>query len=307
MRLIFMGTSEFAVPILRSLIEQGHELAAVYTQPDKPKGRGYALTPPPVKELALAKGIPVFQPTTLKDEAEQERIRALAPDLIAVAAYGKILPQAVLDIPRYGCLNVHASLLPKYRGAAPIQWAVINGEEKSGVTIMQMAAGLDTGDMLLKAEASIKIEETAGELHDRLSIIGAELLCQALDLLPQGRLTAEPQCEELSCYAAMLDKSLCQIEWQLPAPQLHNKIRGLSPWPIAVSTLDGKRVKIHRSALSDLSGGEAGEIISLSPLTVACGQSTALSILEIQAEGGKKLKAEEFVRGKRLNLGQKLR
>ena len=304
MRIIFMGTPEFAAPAIDSLIAAGHEIAAVFSQPDKPKGRGYAMTPPPVKVKALEHGVPVYQPTSMRDGEALKIFHAIKPDVGVVIAYGKILPQEILDSPKYGCINVHASLLPKYRGAAPIQWSVIDGEPKTGVTTMQMDAGLDTGDMLLRSETEIQPDETAGELHDRLSAMGAELIVRTLDALAKGELRPEKQDDSQSCYAKMLTKELCAVDWSRSAREIHNRIRGLSPWPVATAVLEGKKLKIHRSAVSDMEAPEAecGEIISLDPLTVKCG-SGAVELLEIQAEGKKRMFSADYLRGHKIDLG----
>ena len=238
MRIVFMGTPDFAVPSLQALIDAGHDVCAVYTQPDKPQGRKQILTAPPVKTLALEHDIPVFQPNTLKNEDEQARLRELAPEVIIVVAYGKLLPKAVLDIPPHGCINVHGSLLPRWRGAAPIQWAVIAGDEMAGVTTMQMAEGLDTGDMLLTYETKVGEKETAGELFDRLAQSGAELLTQTLVKLDE--ITPRPQDDAQSCYAHMLDKQMAVIDWSKSAHEIDCLIRGLNPWPIALTTLCGR-------------------------------------------------------------------
>lgn len=305
MKLIFMGTPEFAAPAIDSLIEAGHDIAAVFSQPDKPKGRGYTLTPPPVKVKALEHGIPVYQPTTMKDGEALKIFEEIQPDVAVVIAYGRILPKEILDAPKYGCINVHASLLPKYRGAAPIQWSVIDGESKTGVTAMQMDVGLDTGDMLMKCETAIDPNETAGELHDRLSEMGARLIVETLAALEQGALQPQKQDDSQSCYAKMLTKELCAVDWSKDAQTIHNQIRGLSPWPVAVAVLEGKKLKIHRSALSELTNDAArcGEVIAVNPLTVQCGGNTAIELLEIQAEGKKRMKSEDYLRGHKIELG----
>ena len=304
MRIIFMGTPEFAAPAIDSLIEAGHEIAAVFSQPDKPKGRGYNMTPPPVKVKALEHGIPVYQPTSMRDGEALKIFKEIQPDVGVVIAYGKILPQEILDAPEFGCINVHASLLPKYRGAAPIQWSVIDGEQKTGVTTMQMDAGLDTGDMLMRSETEILPDETAGELHDRLSAMGAELIVRTLDELAKGELKPEKQDDSQSCYAKMLTKELCAVDWSRSAQEIHNRIRGLSPWPVATAVLEGKKLKLHRGAISALDNPEAacGEIISLDPLTVKCG-SGAIELLEIQAEGKKRMTSSEYLRGHKIEIG----
>ena len=304
MRIIFMGTPEFAAPAIDSLIAAGHEIAAVFSQTDKPKGRGYAMTPPPVKVKALEHHIPVYQPTSMKDGEALKIFHEIQPDVGVVIAYGKILPKDILDAPQFGCINVHASLLPKYRGAAPIQWSVMDGESKTGVTTMQMDVGLDTGDMLMKCETAIDPDETAGELHDRLSEMGAELIVRTLDALQKGELKPQKQDDSLSCYAKMLTKELCAVDWSRSALEIHNQIRGLSPWPVTTTILEGKKLKLHRSALSGMEVPEAkcGEIISLEPLTVKCGTG-AIELLEIQAEGKKRMSAGDYLRGHKIDTG----
>ena len=304
MRLIFMGTPEFSAPAIDALLEAGHEIAAVFSQPDKPKGRGYNLTPPPVKVKALEHGIPVYQPTTMKDGEALRIFRDISPDVAVVIAYGRILPKEILEAPKYGCINVHASLLPKYRGAAPIQWSVIDGESKTGVTTMQMDVGLDTGDMLMKCETAIDPDETAGELHDRLSLMGAKLIVDTLAALEQGALTPQKQDDSESCYAKMLTKELCAVDWHKSAKEIHDQIRGLSPWPVATAVLEGKKLKLHRSAIAAQGSETAacGEIISLDPLTVQCGEG-AVALLEIQAEGKKRMNAQDYLRGHPIETG----
>lgn len=305
MRIVFMGTPDFAVPSLQALIDAGHEVCAVYTQPDKPQGRKQILTAPPVKTLALEHDIPVFQPNTLKNEDEQARLRELAPEVIIVVAYGKLLPKAVLDIPPHGCINVHGSLLPRWRGAAPIQWAVIAGDEMAGVTTMQMAEGLDTGDMLLTYETKVGEKETAGELFDRLAQSGAELLTQTLVKLDE--ITPRPQDDAQSCYAHMLDKQMAVIDWSKSAHEIDCLIRGLNPWPIALTTLSGERLKVF-AAEKAAGNGEPGTVLEADPkkgLTVACGEG-ALKLIEIQLVGGKRMKATDFLRGHSLEVGVKL-
>lgn len=247
MRIVFMGTPDFAVPSFLALQEAGHEVCAVYTQPDKPTGRKQVLTAPPVKVQALAYHIPVYQPATLRDAAEQERLRALAPELIVVVAYGKLLPPPVLAIPPRGCINVHGSLLPRWRGAAPIQWAVIAGDQTTGVTTMQMAEGLDTGDILLQYETPIGEQETAGELFDRLAPAGAALLVETIAKL--DTLTPRPQPESQSCYAPMLAKQDAEIRWSDTATAIHCRIRGLSPWPVAWTTWNGQRLRLYAASV----------------------------------------------------------
>lgn len=301
MKIVFMGTPDFAVPNLQSLINSEHEVVGVFTQTDKPKGRGYVLTAPPVKELALKYNIPVFQPKTLKNNIEVlEILKELCPDVIVVVAYGKILPKEIIEFPKYGCINVHGSLLPKYRGAAPIQWAVINGEKKSGVTTMYMDEGLDTGDMILKAETEIGENETAGELYDRLSLMGADLLIETIKAIEGKSAKREKQNDEESTYAHMLTKELCLIDWNKPSDEVHNLIRGLNSWPIAITMFKGKRLKIYKSRISSLKGKKPGEIVSVYPLVVSCKDNSSIELTEVQAEGKKRMSAEDFARGHRL-------
>ena len=305
MRIVFMGTPDFAVPSLQALIDAGHDVCAVYTQPDKPQGRKQILTAPPVKTLALEHDIPVFQPNTLKNEDEQARLRELAPEVIIVVAYGKLLPKAVLDIPPHGCINVHGSLRPRWRGAAPIQWAVIAGDEMAGVTTMKMAEGLDTGDMLLTYETKVGEKETAGELFDRLAQSGAELLTQTLVKLDE--ITPRPQDDAQSCYAHMLDKQMAVIDWSKSAHEIDCLIRGLNPWPIALTTLSGERLKVFAAEKAN-GNGEPGTVLEADPkkgLTVACGEG-ALGLTEIQLVGGKRMKATDFLRGHAIEVGTKL-
>ena len=305
MRIVFMGTPDFAVPSLQALIGAGHDVCAVYTQPDKPQGRKQILTAPPVKTLALEHDIPVFQPNTLKNEDEQARLREIAPEVIIVVAYGKLMPKAVLDIPPHGCINVHGSLLPRWRGAAPIQWAVIAGDEMAGVTTMQMAEGLDTGDMLLTYETKVGEKETAGELFDRLAQSGAELLIQTLVKLDE--ITPRPQDDAQSCYAHMLDKQMAVIDWSKSAHEIDCLIRGFNPWPIALTTLSGERLKVFAAEKAN-GRGEPGTVLEADPkkgLTVACGEG-ALRLTEIQLVGGKRMKATDFLRGHAIEVGTKL-
>lgn len=300
MKLVFMGTPDFSVPCIEALYNAGHEIAAVYTQPDKPKGRGYTLTPPPVKIFATEHNLTVYQPTTLKNNEEAfKQLSDIAPDAIIVVAYGKILPKTVLELPKYGCINVHASLLPKYRGAAPIQWSIINGEKQTGVTTMMMDVGIDTGDMLLSATTDIDINENAEQLHDRLAQMGADLIVKTLIELENDTLTRTEQDSSLSNYAPMLDRSLSKIDWSDTALNIHNKVRGLYPWPSANTIVNGKTLKIHKTAISDKKG-QAGEILSLDPFVVACGDAS-VEILELQLEGKKKMTASDFMRGNKLD------
>lgn len=307
MNIIFMGTPDFAVPVLELLYKtKKHNIQAVFTQPDKPKGRGYKLTPPPVKVLALEHNTPVFQPNSLKNGGEEyvEKIKEFNPDCIVVAAYGKILPKSVLDIPKYGCVNVHGSLLPKYRGAGPIQWAVLNDEAETGITTMLMGEGLDTGDMLLKKATPIGENETAAELFDRLADMGAELLVETLDALEQGNVIPEKQQEKFATYAPMLSKDMCNLDFSDPVRKVHKQICGLSDWPCAVTKLNGKRLKIYKSEIvSNKASGKAnGEIVNAKDFSVACSDGV-IRFTEIQAEGSKRMKTADYLRGKPVSEG----
>ena len=304
MKLIFMGTPDFAVPCLESLIDAGHDIPAVFTQPDKPVGRKQVMTPPDVKVCALQHGLTVYQPNSMRDGSAMEIIKELAPDAIIVAAYGKILPKEMLDFPRYGCINVHGSLLPKYRGAAPIQWSVINGDVETGVTIMQMNEGIDTGDILLKRVIPIGIDDTAESMFEKLAELGGKTLIEALEMLKRGELHPEKQDESLACYAPMLDKSISLIDWNKTGNEVHNLVRGLYSWPVAYTVLNGKKLKILRTSPGEKSG-EAGQVICLDPLTVACSQGS-LIIHELQLEGKKRMDAKSFLIGHKLNIGDKI-
>lgn len=299
MKVVFMGTPDFALPVLQRLLDDGHEVAAVYCQPDRPQGRHFTLTPPPVKTLALQRGLTVLQPESFAGQATRDTLAALAPEVVVVAAYGKLLPQAVLDIPPLGCLNVHGSLLPRYRGAAPIQRAVMHGEKTTGVTIMRMAAGLDAGDMLLTRETEIGPRETAGELFDRLADLGAQALCDALRQL--DTLRPVPQDDALATWASPLKKTDGAIDWRRPAAALDAQIRGVTPWPGAYTFLDGKRLKIHE-AQPVPGNGAPGLLLDAQQAVVACGEG-ALALLQVQPEGARRMSGAEFLRGRRLAPG----
>ncbi|WP_298440192.1 methionyl-tRNA formyltransferase [Geobacter sp.] len=306
LRIVFMGTPDFACPTLRKLIERGEEVVAVVTQPDRPKGRGQKLVPPPVKVVAEEHGIPVLQPHRVRAPEVVEQLRALNPDLMVVVAFGQILPQALLDIPRYGCINIHASLLPRYRGAAPINWCLINGETETGITTMQMDAGLDTGDMLVKRAIAIDPDEDAQSLHDRLSRLGAETVAETLDRLTAGTLTREKQDDALSCYAPMLRKETGLIDWTRPAQEIKNLVRGLTPWPGAYTSLHSKTLKVCKAA-ADGTCGEPGLVIrsGREGILVGCGTGSLL-IEELQLEGRKRLPASDFLAGYRIEPGTRL-
>ncbi len=304
---IFMGTPDFAIPALKSLIYSKHSVKAVFTQPDKPKGRGHKLTPPPVKVLAEENGIKVYQPKSLKKDADGyiKIIKDLKPDIIVVAAYGKILPKEVLEIPILGCVNIHGSLLPKYRGAAPIQQAVLNGERETGVTTMLMNEGLDTGDILLCERTEIGENETSAELFDRLSYMGAELLLKTIDALTEGNISPVKQDESKASYAPMLSKNLSKLDFNTSVYKIHNKICGLSDWPCAVTSIDGKRLKVYRSEIASEKALSAapGEVIDEKNLIVAC-KNGSIRLTEVQAEGSKRMKAEDYLRGKPISRGK---
>lgn len=305
MRIVYMGTPDIAVPCLRFLAESEHEVAAVFTQPDRPKGRGHHMVPTPVKAAALKYEIPVYQPLSLRKgeeaQAALETLRTLQPDLIVVMAYGQILPKSILDLPRYHCINMHASLLPAYRGAAPIQWAILNGETETGITAMQMAEGLDTGDMILKKKISIGPEETAAQLHDRLAVLAVETLKETLALLEAGTLKPEPQDDAKSSYAARITKEMSALDFTKPAQQLHDLIRGITGYTM----LGGKRLKVYASSVVPDAAGEPGTVLNAKQLVVACGDGNGLMLTEIQPEGKRRMKAEEFLRGTKMENGTK--
>lgn len=322
MKIVFMGTPDFASGALEALIEAGHEITAVYTQPDKPKGRGKEVQMTPVKLVALEKGIPVYQPRRIKETEEVARLKEIPADIFVVAAFGQILSQEILDIPKFGCVNIHASLLPKYRGAAPIQWAVIDGEEKTGVTIMQMNAGCDTGDILYTKEYILEPKETGASLFDKLMVLGAEAIVEALPLLEAGALTPVPQNEEKATHAAKLTKQLGEMDFSKSAVVLERLIRGLNSWPSAYTTFKGKQLKIWEAEVVDLpengavdtepgSAGAAvrnpGTVIAVDKqsFTVVTGDG-ALQILELQIEGKKRMACKDFLLGYPVAVGEKL-
>lgn len=298
MRIVYMGTPDFAVPTLESLVKGGHEVIAAVTQPDKPKGRGKAVQMTPVKEKAMEYGIPVYQPVKARDPEFVEILKELDPDAIVVVAFGQLLPKSILDIPKYGCINVHASLLPKYRGAAPIQWAVIDGEEKSGVTTMLMDEGLDTGDMLEKIEYVLDKNETGGSLFDKLSAMGGELILSTLEKIENGTITRTPQGETTTSYAKMLNKTMGKIDWSMEAEEIERLIRGLNPWPSAYSVLKGKTVKIWSAEVVDgtVTGNPGCITVSKEKLLVETGKGY-LFIKELQLEGKKRMDVASFLRG----------
>ena len=303
LRILFMGTPEFACPTLQRLIDRGERVVAAVTQPDRPKGRGQQMMPPPVKALAERHGIPVLQPHKVRAPESIEQIREISPDLIVVVAFGQILPKALLDIPRHGCINVHASLLPRYRGAAPLNWCIINGETETGVTTMLMDVGLDTGDMLLKKSTPIDPDEDAQSLHDRLSTIGADALAETLDLLTAGKLVPEKQDESLTNYAPLLKKEHGEIDWNREPEAIKNQVRGMTPWPGAYSELEGKTLKLYRVRIGTGSGAP-GTVIHAGKggLEVAC-RGGSIIIDELQLEGKKRLSFQDFLAGCRIEPG----
>ncbi len=303
MKIVFIGTPEFAVPSLSALIGAGYEIAAVVTQPDRPSGRGKVLTPPPVKTAAEAAGIPVLQPTKIRTEEFFAELSSYSPDLICVTAYGRILPKSILDLPPYGCVNAHASLLPKYRGAAPINWAIVRGESVTGVTTMLMDEGMDTGDMLLRREVVIEDDDTGETLSRKLATVGGDLLVETLALLEKGGLSPEKQDESLATYAPIIKKEDGLVDWSLPARDIRNLVRGMLPWPGAYTSLGGKMLKIFRATLSE-GNSQPGEVIKSGGgiLRVATGEG-ALDVLELQIEGGKRLEAAAFLAGRKIPEG----
>lgn len=304
MRIVFMGTPAFAVPCLERLVEDGHDVVGVFCQPDKPVGRGYTMTAPPVKELALRCGLNIYQPQKLRDGTAVALLRELAPELIVVVAYGRILPLEILELPMYGCINLHGSLLPKYRGAAPIQWTVINGDAVAGVTSMYMAEGMDTGDMILREQTPLGENETSGELYSRLSVMGADCLSRTVSLIAEGKAPRIPQNETEATPAPMLQKSMGKLDWSANAVALHNLVRGLNPWPGAYTTVGGKLLKLHATRIAE-SEGAPGAITDAKKAIVACG-SGALELVTVQPEGKSRMSGADFLRGARLTDGDLL-
>lgn len=303
MKLVFLGTPEFAVPTLEAIVRAGHEVAAVVTQPDRPRGRGQHAAAPPVKQSAAALGLSVFQPERVRRPEAVEYLRGLGAEAMIVVGYGQIIPQTVIDLAPKGILNVHASLLPKYRGAGPVQWAIVNGEKRTGVTTMRIDAGLDTGDMLLKAETEIGPEENAIELGRRLAVLGAELLVETLARL--DRIVPEKQDPAQATWAPLLKKEDGRIDWAQPASAIHNRVRGLQPWPGAQTLFRGTPLGIWRSRVAEGAGGAPGAILRTRPLTVGTGEG-ALELLEVQMEGRKRVSAADFANGQRLTENDKL-
>ena len=297
MRVVFMGTPDIAATCLKKIIADGFEVVGVYTQPDRPKGRGMKMVMSPTKEVALANDIPVFQPENFRADEDVQALRDLNPDVVAVVAYGRILPQRVLDIPTKGCVNIHASILPQYRGSAPYQWAVLDGMKETGVTAQHMVREMDAGDIIDVAKTPIGPDETAGELLDRLAVLGADLLSRTLTAFAEGTVTRTPQDPAGISFAPMLDKTMCPIDWNKTAQQVHDQVRGLHPWPVATMELKGKKFKVHATKIVEGSG-QPGEILGLTKtgLKIACGEG-AVEVISLQAEGGKRMAAPDYFRG----------
>ena len=304
MKIVFMGTPDYAAVTLKKLIASDHEIAAVFAQPDKPVGRKQILTPPPVKVVAEENNIPVYQPATLRDGEALEILKLLAPEIIVVVAYGKILPKEILQLPKYGCVNGHASLLPKYRGASPIQWCIVCGEEKTGVTVMQMDIGMDTGDILTQCEVEIGEKETAEELFERLSVITAELLVNTLADLEKGNITPQKQDEEKASYAPIIKKEMAELDFSKSAKELYNAVRGYYSWPCAYFFLGGKRIKVIKSEIGNETPKPAGTVVGNSDcLEIACGDGKSLKLLTVQPEGKGKMTAKEMLNGTKIEKG----
>ncbi len=306
MRILFMGTPDFAVPSVRALVKAGHTVCGAFTQPDKPKNRGMKLQPTPVKEFCLSNNIPVFQPTKLRDGTALAQIQELNPELIVVAAYGRILPDEILDYPEKGCINVHSSLLPQYRGAAPINWAILNGDSESGVTIMHMATELDAGDIISQVTTPIDPNETVEALHDRLAELGAKLLVDTVEQIENGTATRTPQNIEQVTFAPMLSRELSAMDWTRSARELHNQVRGLIPWPAAVTELGGVRCKVLATAVCEESVSlDPGTVVKADKkgLKIACGAGTVLEICELQPDGKKRMAASAFLMGRPIPEG----
>lgn len=304
MKLVFMGTPDFAVPCLEALIDAGHEIVGVFTQPDKPVGRKQILTSPPVKQTAIENGLTVYQPNSVRTDEAISLMRDLAPDCVIVVAYGKIIPAEMLKIAPLGFVNVHGSLLPKYRGAAPIQWAVIDGEEVTGITTMQMDEGLDTGDMLEQVSTEIGENETAGELFDRLSVMGAELIVSTLKKLEDGSITPVKQDDSQSNYAKIISKEMAKIDFTKSADEIFNLIRGFNPWPVAYTIIDSKRLKVFAAEKIGKTSGKPGEVVSVDGgLSVCFGDGNGLKFTDIQLEGSKRMSASDLLKGRAIEIG----
>ena len=304
MKIVFMGTPDYAVNTLKALIKDGHQVAAVFCQPDKPVGRKQILTPPPVKVCALENNIPVFQPNTLRDGKAYEILKEINPEVIVVVAYGKILPKEILNIPKYGCVNGHASLLPKYRGASPIQWCIVCGETETGVTVMRMDEGMDTGDILDSVTTEIGAEETAEELFERLAVISADLMVDTLKKLQKGEITPTPQNQNEATYAPIIKKEMAKLDFKKTAADIHNAVRGYYSWPCAFFMLNGKRIKVLSAKLGDKTTQNAGTVIANGEeLVIACGNNTSIRLLSVQPEGSKPMTSKQMLCGNKIPLG----
>ncbi len=303
MKIVFMGTPQYSVASLKAIINAGHNVAAVFCQPDKPVGRKRILTPPPVKIFAQEHGIEVYQPESVRTDEAYEILKSISPDAIVVVAYGKILPERILDLPKYGCINGHASILPKYRGASPIQWAIVSGETETGVTAQRMDKGIDTGDILGVSKLKIEPDETSDELFERLSLVTAELLLETLERAEQGTLKCIKQNEDEASYAPIITKEMALIDFNKPAKDIFNLVRGFNSWPVAYCYLDGKRFKIYSCEVYGTSNAAPGTVVDEASLTVSCGDGNCIVLKEIQLEGGKRMSAEDFLKGKKLPVG----
>jgi len=304
MKIVFMGTPDYAVATLEAVITAGHEVAAVFAQPDKPVGRKHVLTAPPVKVCALEHGIPVFQPETLKGDEAKNILEDIAPEAIVVVAYGKILPEYILKIPKYGCVNGHASLLPLYRGASPIQWCIVCGERRTGITTMLMDKGMDTGDILEQTEVSIGDQETAEELFERLSVISAELMVSTLEKLEKGEITPLKQDEAKATYAPIIKKEMALLDFNKSAEDIHNAVRGYYSWPCAFFFMGGKRIKVISARVGGKTDKKAGTVIdNTNDLCIACGEGTSIRLVTVQPEGSKQMSAKQFLNGNHVDLG----
>ncbi len=307
MRIVFMGTPDIAVGTLNALIESEHEVVGVFTQPDKPVGRKQILTPPPVKVTAIENGIPVYQPTTLKTDEAYEILKELNPDIIVVVAYGKILPKNILDLPKFGCINGHASILPKYRGSAPIQWCIVCGEKETGVTTQRMDEGIDTGDIIEIKKVQISQDETADELYEELKYVAAELICSTIEKIKNDTAVYTKQEERKATYAPMIKKEMAQIDFSKSANEIHNLVRGFYSWPTAYFMLGDKRLKVYKTEIAGETTAAPSTVIkSDGELVIACGNNTSIKLLEIQLEGSKRLDAKQWLMGKKIELGTKL-
>ncbi len=305
MNIVFMGTPDIAADSLKALISAGHKISAVFTKPDKPVGRKQIITPPPVKILAQENNIPVFQPETLRDGEAYKILKEINPEIIVVVAYGKLLPKEILELTKYGCINAHASLLPKYRGSSPIQWSIVCGEKKTGITVMQMDEGMDTGDIISRAELEIGEDETAEELFDRLSVLAGELLCSTIDSIENGTAVRTPQNEAEASYAPMIKKEMGEIDFNKTAAEIHNLVRGFYSWPAAYTFIGGKRLKVYKTQVVSGNAAPRTVLSSGKELVIACGEN-AIRLCEIQAEGGKRTTDTQFLLGNKIEQGSLL-